>query len=560
MKQHCFVITLLLLLVCPLLNAAVSVSTDRRSVQINESFQLIFNADQAPEKTPDFSPLQPYFTILDTSQNSKISIINGDYQRSIQWTLQLMPKQVGDIIVPSIDFGNDKTKPLQISVKPAAPTSAVVGNGLMVELSADRQSVSVQGQVIVTLRLLSDSNITNYEFGELVVGNMDVIIEPLGEVKRFQTRSGNKAYLVLERQYALFPQSSGVMVIEPVLGQVRLSSASRSIFDPFQSRGEIRSAYSEQLTLEVTGIQPAFNGQHWLPAHNLRLNEVWQDGSDRLVAGEPITRTITLVAGGLTSAQLPKIEQAAVAGVRQYPDQAVLNDRQNEQGIVGVQQQKIALIPTAAGTYRLPDISIPWWNTQTGKQQVARIPARTIQVAAAPITSRTMVTEPPASTNTPTAAAPEVVLQTNRFWVGLSLFLACGWLISLLIGWWWHRRHNPQPDTPAKTSAQTPLKRRQASQKLRQACVGNDAADARDALLAWAQTLPVETTFTHLQQLANYFGEPLKSQINAMNQSLYGGHTLAWQGRELWQTCQSIADNSQTKKSVEVGGLLALNP
>ncbi len=549
---------LLLLLVCPVLEAAINVSIDRNPVHVNESFQLTFDADESPDEDPDFSPLQQYFAILNSSQNSSISIINGDYKRSIKWTLQLVPKQVGDIVVPSIHFGGDKTSPFPISVKPAAQPAAGSSSGLIFELSADRESVAVQGQTIITMRLMSDTNISAYEFGDLVVDNIDVVTEPLGDVNRFQTRLGDKPYLVLEQKFALFPQNSGTMFIKPVLGQVRLSTSSRSVFDPFQTRGEIRSVYSPELKLEVTGINQTFSGQHWLPSSNLRLSEVWQEDFDSLVAGEPITRTIMLVAEGLTAAQLPIVEQAEVNGIKQYPDQAVLNNQRSEHGIVGVQQQKTALIPTAGGEYRLPEISLAWWNTDTQRQQVATIPARVIRVAAAQ-TSATTTPQVPSSqvsTNETTVAPLDVVQQTNRFWVWLSLFLASGWLLSALF-WWWNRGDKDQQSSESLSRS---VNLHQASKQLKQACENNNASEVREALIEWARALDIDACFHHLNDLAGYFGEPLKSQISRMNQSLYGNNSDAWQGADIWQTCQSLADDISPKETVSRESLVALNP
>src|SRR5210317_1026940 len=152
MRQYAYFL-FLIVLVSPVLQAAVTVTVDRNPVHVNESFQLFFEADETPDGDPDFSALRQYFTILNTSQNSSISIINGNYQRSIKWSLQLMPKQVGEFVVPAIRFGDDKTDPFQISVKPAAQSDQASGQGLIFELYADRESVAVQSQLIVTMRL-----------------------------------------------------------------------------------------------------------------------------------------------------------------------------------------------------------------------------------------------------------------------------------------------------------------------------------------------------------------------------------------------------------------------
>ena len=423
---------------------------------------------------------------------------------------------------------------------------------------ADRESVAVQGQLIITMRLMSDTNISAYEFGELLIDNVDVVTEALGDVKRFQTRLGDKPYLVLEQKFALFPQNSGDMEINPVLGQVRLSSTSSSVFDPFQRRGEIRSVSSPPLKIRVTGIDPAFSGKQWLPATNLRLSEVWQSDLDKLVAGEPITRTIMLVAEGLTAAQLPPLEQLQVDGIKQYPDQAALDDQRSDKGIVGVRQQKVALIPTSGGRYTLPEISLPWWNIETGQEEVAKIPSRTITVAAAaegPQVSTESAVMPQVAPQSGPVQSPNRQ-QSNRFWVWLSLFLACGWFASAAL-WWWRYRRTARPQS-VEDPPQVKLK--QAARQLQRACEANNAPEARDALLRWAGALPVGIKFNHLNQLAGYFGEPLKTQIYTMNQSLYGGTKQDWQGRGLWQTCQAIMQDAESSATIKEQSLPALNP
>jgi len=551
----------LLLLVPQIVGAVIEVSSDRNPVHVNESFQLFFESEETPAGDPDFSPLQQFFAVLNTSQSNSISIINGDYQRSIKWTLQVMPKQAGDFVIPAIHFGDDKTKPFPITVKPASQSSTDSGNDLIFELSADRESVSVQGQVIISMRLMVNNNISAYQFGDLEVDNLDVVIEPMGEVQRYQTQLGDQPYLVLEKKLALFPQQSGQLKINSVLGEVRLVPESNSLFDPFQARGEIKSVNSPELILEVSGIDSAFSGQHWLPSTSVRLSDVWQEDLDKLKAGEPVTRTLMLVAEGLTAAQLPALDQDDVDGLKQYPDQPVLNDQRTSRGIVGVRQQKIALIPTAGGTYTLPEIVIPWWNVYTQKEEYARVPARTIQVAADPATKPKAVAEPIApvqETATPPTLEPtvKIIEQSNHFWVWVSLFLACGWLASGIM--WWFSRHR-SVSTVKKQNHQAPSLR-SVSKVLKAACMDNDANASRKALLSWANAMGLSVSFDNLNSVGHYFGDPLKTEIGDLNQSLYGVEQTNWSGEVLWQICEKISAEGKPVEYVEEDELVALNP
>jgi hypothetical protein len=77
--------------------AEATVSVDRNPVPVNESFELLFSTDYTPDHDPDFSPLQRHFTILGNNRGSSFSLVDGNYRRNIEWTLQLMPKQVGEL-------------------------------------------------------------------------------------------------------------------------------------------------------------------------------------------------------------------------------------------------------------------------------------------------------------------------------------------------------------------------------------------------------------------------------------------------------------------------------
>ena len=386
--------------------AEVQVTIDRNPVQVNESFQLVFSLDNNPDRDPDFSALQKHFLILGNNRSNSISIINGQYQRSVKWSLKLMAKQVGEFTIPAIRFDHERTKPFQVTVEPSSLAS-VPSDQLVLELVADKTQVFVQSQVILTLRLLSATDISAYQFGNISIQDLDAVIEPMGDVRQYQTRIADKPYLVLEKQFALFPQQSGRLGITPVRAEVRLPSSSS--FDPFRTGGEIRQLRSQPLFVDVDPIPAGFNGPYWLPADRVELREEWQGDLAELVAGEPITRSLTLLVDGLTAAQLPEFTLLPIAGVKQYPDQAELENSRTAKGIIGKREQKVALIPGTAGKYLVPEINLPWWNLQTGKMETATIPARELIVNAA---AEVIAVEPPAAQAPATVPASHPNRQT----------------------------------------------------------------------------------------------------------------------------------------------------
>jgi hypothetical protein len=529
--------------------AEVLVTIDRNPVQVNESFQLVFSLDNSPDRDPNFSVLQKHFIILGNNRSNSISIINGEYQRSIKWSLKLMAKQVGEFTIPVIRFGHERSKSFPVTVKPSSLAS-VPHDQLVLELVADKAEVFVQGQVILTLRLLSATDISAYQFGDISIENMDTVIEPLGDERQYQTRIADKPYLVLEKQFALFPQQIGRLGITPVRAEVRLPS--NSSFDPFRTGGKIRQLRSQQVFVDVAPVPAEFNGPYWLPADRVELREEWQGDLSGLVAGEPITRSLILLADGLTAAQLPELELLPIAGIKQYPDQAGLENSRTANGISGKRVQKVALIPGAAGRYLVPEIKLPWWNLRTGKMAIATIPAREIFVEAA---AAAIVVEPPVAVAQTTAPAPAPA-QANPFWLWLSLVLASGWILSAL--YWWYRSRKPGAATTSCASEQVDFRR--LRKQLQQACNDSDATTARQVLLAWGRALLAPREIDNLHQLGNILGADLRHQIEVLNQSLYAPDAVQWRGQALWLLCRKLEKDSQAQRDQASQQLLPLNP
>jgi len=547
-----------LVLYSQLVGAAITVSTDRSSARANESFQLYFEADGSVDGDPDFSPLQPYFSILNSSQSSNISVINGDFKRSTKWTLQVMPKQAGTFVVPAIRFGSEKSKPFELKVSQARQPTASGDNGPKFEFIADKTSLYVQSQVVVTLRLISDTNISDYKIGEMDFNGMDVVVEDLGDIAQYQTKIGDKAYLILEKKYALFPQQSGTLTIEPVPAAIQLGGRSRSLFDPFQSSGRVVRLQSQPVSIEILTKAESFTAPHWLPSTSIQLSEDWQGELDQLSAGIPVTRTITMTAEGLTAAQLPELVQQEIQGINQYPDKPTQEDRRSGAGVVGKRQQKIALIATKGGQYTIPEISIPWWNLETDQVEYARIPSRVIEVSSVTetVSNVELDSKPePLETSQVTVASPDRI---NYFWIWLSAFLATGWILSM-IAWWFGLKGLTGRRSEKMKATGTSLSR--ASRRLRQACTRNNPLEARDAILVWAAALIPERGFTNLNQVAQDFDYLLKPLIDDLNQGLYSQSVGEWNGQALWSCCEQIMASMESPGSKTAAGqLMSLNP
>ncbi len=529
----------------------IQVTTDRNPVSAGESFQLIFEASESPDSDPDFSPLSRTLEILRQNRNSSFQYVNGKMNKSIRWTLTVVPLTTGDLAVPAISFGKDNSKPLIISVKEQQISSANGANAnLLLEVSIDQQKPYVQQQITLSVKVLQAIKIDQASISDPAFSVGDAVIEPLGKDSRYEITRNKLRYLVTERRYALFPQISGTLIIAPFQLQAVLSNTTnrrRSLNSFFnQGTGTIVRRTSEAIEVDVRPVPESFTGKHWLPAYDVTLKEQWSDSLNSATVGEPITRSIKLLAHGLGSSQLPELSGSVVPNWKTYPDQPELKQSLTEGVIQAERIDKIAMIPTQAGRLTLPEIKIIWWNINEDHQQTAIIPERIIEVAAAnnitilnPVGDTKQITE---STIKNTSIEPSQAIIPVWVWAMMS-FLMLGWLATLLICYRSRKRQEPFEDITEAINNE-----RQTRRILKTACHNNDLRTCREALHNWARLHWPENRLNSLTDIALLCKPKLAEEIGSLNHALYAQDKGSWNGQSLWS-----AFNENTKEEKQTG-------
>ncbi len=490
----------------------VRATVDRTTVSLEETLTLTLSADSMLfSGEPDIAALQEDFHILNRQQSSRTNIVNGDISSSRQWEYTLAPKREGQITIPAIPMGKKSTRPITVTVS-AAPQRQRSGNQ-QVWLEADitpRRSY-VQAQLEYTVKLFSSVNFLDASLDAPTIDN--AVVEPIGE-NRYRQQIDGRYFQVIERRYAIFPQRSGELEIPALTLQARVESYRPSLLDP----GRLLIKRSPPLTVKIDPPPSQFSGSLWLPAANLDIVETWSGDVDSLEAGQSITRSIHIRADGLLAAQLPALPATVLDGARLYPDQAKLSNDVNDTGVSALRTESLAIIPGKAGTYTLPEIRIPWWNTRTNSPEVAILPARELKVsggtAAAP-TPTFAQSAPNAATESNTAplGEPAPAHSHRLFWlaIGALALFNTALLIALL-------RRRPAALTAAP--AQKSNDEKTHFDALTKLCKNKASAQAlRAAINSWARSHP------HLPNNLDALGreyEELRPFIDGMNLQLYG--------------------------------------
>ncbi len=543
-------------------HAALIAYVDRNPVSIDESFKLIVESDQDNNGEPNFDALRNSFEVLGQSNSTNIQIINGKTTRKIQWFVTLIPKRIGNLTIPSFKVDGLTSKALTVKVTPARSVpSTKQGADVFMQVEVKPTQVYVQQQVIYTVRLYHSVNLaggsrlTEPEFPD---GN--AIVKRLGDDREYQTVMNGVRYDVFERTYFIFPQKSGHFTIEPLVFDGQVVDQQRSggfMFSPFNQSTHHKRVRSDQVELEVLATPAGVIGDNWLPASNLQLVEQWSETPPKFTVGEPVTRTITIMADGLTSAQLPAVQLQLPDTIKVYPDKVVLKDNEDSDGIAGIRQHKIALIPTQPGTLVLPEVKVNWWNTMTQKMAAARLPEQrfTITGTASSIKQAIPGTPPVAAgsaeqiKDSPATVVP--VMKTDRpgWWPWIAFGLGIGWLTTVLLWWYQSGRHGSKQVTTNNTIQSEKIST--IERTLKQACAANDATATKAALLAWAKSYWPDQAPTSLPALAQACAPELSQALLALDRTLYAMDQDTWLGLPLWQSFQQNKPdhNIATKKT-----------
>ncbi|ATC87244.1 BatD family protein [Pseudoalteromonas arctica] len=362
-------------------------SVDKNPVLAGEFFMLNISVDDTVKgEQPDTSSLLKDFVVGPTSLSSRTNIINGSINKQTTWSVKLMTRAEGDYTIPAFSVAGLTSQPIKLKVAKRS-VDADKNNEIFLKTSLSSNSLFVQEAGVYTIKLYLAKELLD---GSLSTPNMeDAQLTQLGKQTESYELVDGKRYLVITREYLIQPQKSGAYTIAGPAFQGRVQQNYRQL--------EV-SALGDDQQVEIKPIPSDYKGA-WLPSELVSLDEEWQPNDNTVEVGTPITRTITLTALGVTKEQLPEISMPTIDGIRSYPDKKENNNAVRDGRVVSQQTASYALLPQKPGTYTLPEIQLPWFNTKMNRISVATLPKRTITVTPSSTAPNTAVANPQSNPN-----------------------------------------------------------------------------------------------------------------------------------------------------------------
>lgn len=527
-----------LLLLCGLWSfsslAAINASVSQNPVYVGEIFTLQVEADESLD--PDelsTKALEPYFDVFQPSVSRQKNFINGEFSSSTRWSISLMAKQAGQVLIPPLTVAGQTTLPIKLTVLSENQQPDQQKNqDVFIEASLDQNNIYVGQQIIYTLDLYIGAMLENASLSNPELVQADVV--QMGQdAKEVVVKNGMK-YQKITRKFAITPNQSGDLTIAgPKLTGELYKTVSQSGYRPRTVR-QVLDIQADDIKLTVKDKPAIFTGKQWLVSDEVMLSEELQDNVITLTVGQPVTRTFTLIAANTSEKSLPKLTFDYPNTVRVYPDKDEVSGFIHQGTAFAQRISSHAIIAEQAGELILPEVVIPWWNSQTDQLEYAKVPARKLKVVA--------------NSETPEVALPEVtpspttVVNDAGFWPYLTLLFAIAWFITLLL-------YLRKPSYPVaknditKTASSDPYKQLLAAAK------ANNSQAAWQGLVEWSNSQWPE--IKSVSQIP--VSTELQLAIKELQQAIAKGE--AWQGASL-----SKALGAQRKSPTPTNTLGPINP
>ena len=528
-KNATLLISLILSLSPALSWAELSTKVDRSVLDTNETLSLEIRYDgQVLAGEPDFAGLATDFEILSNNRQQSYSRSNGKTESFTAWTLQLRPKRAGMLLIPSISFKGDVSNAVELRVRaaPANPTAANPGSQpIYTETLVDREAVYVNQQIILTHRLYTSINLRDYSLSELKINN--VILHRLGDTT-YQKVLNGRNYLVLEVKYAVLPKSVGTVDV-PKLRFGAYEVNSRSQFGVFNNRGNQVFRDTEAITVDVLAQPAQADASGWMPSSEVKLEQRWSGDLENATVGEPITRTITITAKGLSSAQITPLEVPQSQDYRIYPDQPQLSQTLSSDGLNSIRVESLALVPNQPGEITLPAIELRWWDINQQQQQISRLPATTIQVLpnTSSVDDQTNLIGLKAISNNPSVAGSSIATEPEPSALKTISLALNALLIAVIVALLMRQKNQGPRDKTQITSKpehSALLTLKQQLKAIEDAAKNDDYMAMRDAILIWGKTLFSERPPNTLKALAVSLQDTaIQQQFEQLDRQLYQG-------------------------------------
>lgn len=389
------------------------VASAPKSVVVNQRFKLSYTINTTDTKEPVISEIPGFELLMGPSASTQTSYSNYNGKESssvsVTFTYILLAKEEGTFTIPAAKItaaGKELTSnSVTIKVLPEGqnPQGAQGQRGstrqsnnsvnigdqdLFVRAILSKSNVYEQEAVLLTYKVYSAVNLTNlsYPSPELKGFNIQEVDLPQNKQFELEHYNGRNYNTVVWRQFVLFPQESGELVIPAVDFEAVVAVQSRRSMDPFEMMFNGFSGYvnvnkdlrSNSLKLNVEKLPEGRPADFSGAVGDFDINS--SISSTDLKTNSEFTLKVTVKgAGNMRLMSNPVLELPVE--FESYDPVIDNKFRLTANGFQGEKVYEYLITPKANGTYTIPGAKFTYFNTKTKQYQTIESDAFEVKVA-----------------------------------------------------------------------------------------------------------------------------------------------------------------------------------
>jgi len=531
-------LSLVLLIIAPSAMALsqVEASIEKNPVIAGEYFVLNITAnDDLNTAALDTSALLDNFIVGRTSVGRSTQMVNFNTTKETRWQILLAAKSSGNITIPPFTIEGISSSPiiLQVAPKGSQPQEA---QNLYIEASTNVDEAYVGQLINYKVKLYLAVELQRGVLSAPVVKGAQ--IKQIGEDTDSTEIVNGRRFRVIERNYGIVAGLPGEIIIDGASfsGDVLVEAQRRGGMFGFNESIPMQTE-ADRKVIQINSYPPSYQGE-WLVSDLVSLREVWPDTQTTFEAGSPITRTISLIAMNVDENSLPELTMPTTDGLRVYPEKPLRQTGIRDGQVISQYSLTAAIVPTKPGTYTLPELKVPWWNTQLKQQEYAILPAKTITVVPGQMADNALTITP-----------QQPAYQYASYWPWLTGLFATLWLITLIL---WRKAVSQQNLNIARKTIQRPVADVASLATITDACDRNNVSDVISGLQRYfSAILQRQVTLTEISQLS----EPLNQALSDLQQSRYSKHATTINKSQLINALKSYHHSKNTPSAPVIAKL-----
>ncbi|HID30643.1 MAG TPA: protein BatD [Desulfobacterales bacterium] len=372
---------------------SVTMHLDRKEATLVDSVNVVVSVSgtRSSDLLPVLKGLEA-FNVTRGGTSSRVQIINGKVDAGVDYSYFIQPKRTGTFKVGPAEVKVDgKTFASNTAILTVTKVPQASGGDrgpLFLSAGLSTKKVYVEEQTTYTLKLYRRTKVSDLSLD--LAETEHLAFKQIGKPLEYQSVYGGKTYQLVELRYALIASRAGNYTIEPstmsmTVFQPRRSSRFDSFKDPFFddpffsfSKGKPITLASEPVDLQVvplpeTGRPAGFSGLVGTYQIESRLVP------SEIKAGESATLTVVLKGRGNVN-RIPDLEMPELPGTKVYADQPVFETEADTDGLSGSKTMKWAIVPEKEGPYKIPPLSVSFFDTTAEKYRIVKTSSLSLSV------------------------------------------------------------------------------------------------------------------------------------------------------------------------------------